>query len=67
MKTIGYKDLVSGFIYEYKPRDGRETELFRRKRWERFFEGYKDMRGLGNVAIVRLDGQKVRSIGKRGL
>lgn len=60
---LGYQDKTGGLIHEFKKRDGRK-DLFNGNAdyVGRFFD---DVKGLGNVFIVLIKGNKVRRIASR--
>ena len=66
---LGYIDRVEGSTIRTLPRNNRPETLFEAKETTpeyavRFFH---ELRGLGNILLVKMDGRKYRVIGKRGL
>ena len=57
MKTIGYKDILGGSINCYV----NKTDPTQ-KRWDRFFEGLKDLQHTGNIVIYRINGIKTKKL-----
>ena len=57
MKTIGYKDILGGSINCYV----NKTDPTQ-KRWDRFFEGLKDLQHTGNIVIYRINGMKTKKL-----
>lgn len=64
MKTIGYIDKVEGCTVRMYVKKN-ELPLFRQSRHERIKEAFRELKGLGNVKIVLVDGNKTRIIGSR--
>lgn len=57
MKTIAYKDIAGGRINGYF-----NVKNPNQKRWERFFEGLKELQNTGNIIIYRVKGSKVKQL-----
>ena len=60
MKTIGYKDRNGKTIHLYFNANKRQS------RWERFFEGLKELKHTGNINIYNVKGNKATLIKIKG-
>lgn len=62
MKTIGIMDLVERKIRIYNPK-----EFFKsfQKRQDRIKEALKDIKGLGNIGVYLIKGNKYRLLWKQ--
>lgn len=67
MKTIGYSDKCdgSGRIYVYTESGTKYDTLFNQKRNARIISGMNSIKGLGNIYIYYINGNKARLIGER--
>lgn len=61
MKTVAYKDKLGGRINGYF-----NVKNPNQKRWDRFFEGLKDLEHTGNIIIYRVKGNKVKQFKIKG-
>jgi hypothetical protein len=62
---LGYQDMTSGFVYEFKKVDTRKDLFSSNADYVRRF--FEDVKGLGRVFIVRIKGGNIRRISKRSL
>lgn len=65
---LGYVDRCGGpVLYIPKQGEGRESLFAKESTNEYVVRFFNEIKGLGNVRLVRLDGNKQRVIGLRGL
>ncbi len=69
MKTIGYIDLCdkNKIIMAFKVNNNKLISLFNQTKNARILEAFKNIKNLGNIKVVYIYGNKIRTLFYKGL